>query len=242
MIPILKKLRALEDQAGKDVTLGVALAAAEPGQQTGQPKSQSRRRSRQNTQQVAEGESTQDSKQEKRAEGKQKTRLHPTRGRKESRDGREVNEGEINEKIKGKYGGNMKDEVPEERGSEVLSPGNLSLSVTTVYVGGIPAELRVSELKTALREREAAPLRLTWQGAQHRAFLDYSDPQSAEHALEALHGLSLNGQTLQAELAKSQQGGKRSGQSRRRPRPSAALKSKIVSPDTKDDTAEKTDQ
>uniref|UniRef100_A0A3B4YA30 Methenyltetrahydrofolate synthase domain-containing protein n=1 Tax=Seriola lalandi dorsalis TaxID=1841481 RepID=A0A3B4YA30_SERLL len=56
-----------------------------------------------------------------------------------------------------------------------------------------------TKLKTALREREAAPLRLTWQGAQHRAFLDYSDPQAAEQALEALQGLSLNGHSLQAD-------------------------------------------
>ena len=93
------------------------------------------------------------------------------------------------------------------------------LSVTTVYLGGIPAGLRVSELKTALREREAAPLRLTWQGAQHRAFLDYCDPQAADQALEALQGLSLNGQSLQAELAKSQRGGRRPGPPNRRPRP-----------------------
>uniref|UniRef100_G3PTW8 Methenyltetrahydrofolate synthase domain-containing protein n=1 Tax=Gasterosteus aculeatus TaxID=69293 RepID=G3PTW8_GASAC len=142
-IPILKKLLALEEQAGKDVTLGVAPTAAESGMQTGQPKRQTRRRPRQNIQQD--------------------------------------------------------DKVPSQR--------KLPLSVTTVYLGGIPAGLRVSELKAALREREAAPLRLTWQGAQHRAFLDYSDPQAAEQALEALQDLSLNGHSLQAELAKSQRGG-----------------------------------
>ncbi|XP_039989912.1 methenyltetrahydrofolate synthase domain-containing protein isoform X1 [Xiphias gladius] len=237
-IPILKKLRALEEQAGKDVTLGAVPAAAKPGVQTSQPKSQTRRRPRQNMQQDAEGESTQDSKQEKRAEGEQKARLRTARVRKESRgDGREVNEGEIDEKRKGKSGGNMQEKGPEERESEVMSKRKLPLSVTTVYLGGIPAGLRVSELKTALREREAAPLRLTWQGAQHRAFLDYSDPQAAEQALEALQGLNLNGYSLQAELAKSQRGGKRSGQSNRRQRPSAS-----ASPVIKGDTAEKTDQ
>uniref|UniRef100_A0A4W6C284 Methenyltetrahydrofolate synthase domain-containing protein n=1 Tax=Lates calcarifer TaxID=8187 RepID=A0A4W6C284_LATCA len=160
-IPILKKLRALEEQAGKDVTLG-AVPAAEKGL--------------------------------------------------------------------------------EERGGEVTSQRKLPLSVTTVYLGGIPAGLRVSELKTALREREAPPLRLTWQGAQHRAFLDYSDPQAAEQALEALQGLSVNGHSLQAELAKSQRGGKRSAQSNRRPRPSTGPKSNTAPPGIKDDTTEKTEQ
>uniref|UniRef100_A0A8C7TYX2 Methenyltetrahydrofolate synthase domain-containing protein n=1 Tax=Oncorhynchus mykiss TaxID=8022 RepID=A0A8C7TYX2_ONCMY len=98
------------------------------------------------------------------------------------------------------------------------------LTVTTVYLGGIPAGLRVSELKTALREREAAPIRLTWQGAQHRAFLDYLDPQAADQALAALEGLSLNGHDLQAELAKSQRGGRRPGPSNRRSRPNTGPK------------------
>ncbi|XP_044063856.1 methenyltetrahydrofolate synthase domain-containing protein isoform X4 [Siniperca chuatsi] len=238
-IPILKTLRALEEQAGKDVTLGAAPPAAEPGLQTGQPRRQTRRRPRQNTQQDAEGES----KQEKRAESEQKARQRPARVRKESRgDGGRGKEGEINERGKGRSGGNMKEKDPEEGGSEVMSQRKLPLSVTTVYLGGIPAGLRVSELKTALREREAAPLRLTWQGAQHRAFLDYSDPEAAEQALEALQGLSLNGHSLQAELAKSQRGGKRSGQSNRRPRPSTAPKSKSAPADTESDTNEMTEQ
>ncbi|NXN96011.1 MTHSD protein, partial [Rhinopomastus cyanomelas] len=73
--------------------------------------------------------------------------------------------------------------------------------VTTVYVGNIPPSLRVSELKCALREFHATPLRLTWQGAQHRAFLDYKDKAAAERAASSLKGLSLQGSTLQVELA-----------------------------------------
>ncbi|XP_078106104.1 methenyltetrahydrofolate synthase domain-containing protein isoform X1 [Sander vitreus] len=233
-IPVLKKLRALEEEAGKDVTLGAAPVAPEPGLQTGQPKRQTRRRPRQKMQQDDEGES----KPEK-IESEQKARQwRPTRVRKESRgDGEEGNG-----RGKGKRGENIKEKGPEEGGGEVMSQRKLPLSVTTVYLGGIPAGLRVSELKTALREREATPLRLTWQGAQHRAFLDYIDPQTAERALEALQDLSLNGHSLQAEMAKSQRGGKRSGQSNRRPRPPTAPISKTAPPDTESDTNEKTEQ
>ncbi|XP_026233987.1 methenyltetrahydrofolate synthase domain-containing protein isoform X1 [Anabas testudineus] len=242
-IPILKKLRALEEQDGKDVTLGEMPAAAEPSLQTVQPKRQTRQRPRQNTRQDADREPMLDSKQDRGAEEEQKARLRPARVRKESRgEGRGGNEGEVNKRRKGKSGGNMKEKGPEEEGSEVMSQHKVPLSVTTVYLGGIPAGLRVSELKTALREKGAGPLRLTWQGAQHRAFLDYSDPQAAEQALESLQGLNLNGHSLQAELAKSQRGGKRSGQSNRRPRPSAAPKSKTAPPDTKGDVAAKTEQ
>ncbi|NXQ91372.1 MTHSD protein, partial [Nyctibius grandis] len=76
--------------------------------------------------------------------------------------------------------------------------------ITTVYVGNIPPSLRVSELKCALREFHATPLRLNWQGAQHRAFLDYKDKATAESAVSSLKGLSLGGNTLRVELAKSQ--------------------------------------
>ncbi|NXT81653.1 MTHSD protein, partial [Zapornia atra] len=76
--------------------------------------------------------------------------------------------------------------------------------ITTVYVGNIPPGVRVSELKCALREFQATPLQLNWQGAQHRAFLDYKDKATAERAVSSLKGLSLRGNTLLVELAKNQ--------------------------------------
>ncbi|OCT84519.1 hypothetical protein XELAEV_18022673mg [Xenopus laevis] len=74
----------------------------------------------------------------------------------------------------------------------------------TVYIGDIPSTTRVSELKSMLRERGAAPLRLTWQGAQHRAFLDYRDVAQAKQALSSLEGISINGISLLVELARTQ--------------------------------------
>ncbi|NWW70080.1 MTHSD protein, partial [Climacteris rufus] len=77
-------------------------------------------------------------------------------------------------------------------------------TITTVYVGNFPPSLRVSELKSALREFHVAPLRVNWQGAQHRAFLEYRDQGAAERAVSSLQGLSLGGNALRVELAKSQ--------------------------------------
>ncbi|KAM6943603.1 methenyltetrahydrofolate synthase domain-containing protein [Xenentodon cancila] len=236
-IPILKKLRALEEQAGKDVTLGAASPTADYGLQTVQPKRQPRQGPRQNDRQKAEGQPM----PERSVQAEQKPRQQPARVRKESRGAKE---GQVDHTKKGKSREGTKEQGPEDSGDEAASQRWLSSSITTVYLGGIPAGLRVSELKSALRERKAAPLRLTWQGAQHRAFLDYSDRQAADQALEALQGLSLNGHSLQAELAKSQRGGKRSGQSNRRQRPSPAPKSKLTPPEVKSTTnhAEKTEE
>ncbi|NXM44553.1 MTHSD protein, partial [Gymnorhina tibicen] len=77
-------------------------------------------------------------------------------------------------------------------------------TITTVYVGNLPASLRVSELKSALRELRVIPVRLSWQGAQHRAFLEYRGKETAGRAVSSLQGLSLGGNALRAELAKSQ--------------------------------------
>ncbi|NWI41152.1 MTHSD protein, partial [Picathartes gymnocephalus] len=77
-------------------------------------------------------------------------------------------------------------------------------AVTTVYVGNLPGSLRVSELKNALRELQVIPVRVNWQGAQHRAFLEYRDQGTAARAVSSLQGLSLGGNALRVELAKSQ--------------------------------------
>ncbi|XP_006888847.1 PREDICTED: methenyltetrahydrofolate synthase domain-containing protein isoform X1 [Elephantulus edwardii] len=71
-----------------------------------------------------------------------------------------------------------------------------------VHVGGFPVGARVSELKQALRERGAAPLRLTWQGPRRPAILIYQDLATAEQAVTALQGLQLGTRSLQVELAR----------------------------------------
>ncbi|CAL8351256.1 unnamed protein product [Merluccius merluccius] len=239
-IPVLKKLRALELQSGKEVLLGPE-PSVEPGraQRGGEqalqgegpkPRRHGRPRPRRNTRRDSEGEPRQEGGPGSNEEPAQKPRRRPARVRREggkgdnpgangSEEGRERVRGERRGRSwRGTVGeGGRERRGKEEDGAEGESQPGLPSNVTTVYLGGIPAGLRVSELKTALREKEALPLRLTWQGAQHRAFLDYGDPQAADQAMEALQGLSLNGQSLHAELAKNQRGGRRAGPSRSRP-------------------------
>ncbi|XP_036441431.1 methenyltetrahydrofolate synthase domain-containing protein isoform X1 [Colossoma macropomum] len=172
-IPILKKLRALEQKAGNDVTLKVS--SAESVKPAAEPKPE------------AKPNPKRDPKSRPRHEPKQEPKRQYIENGAE-RPG----------------GGAVEQEHP--RGSS-----------STLYLGGIPAGLRVSELKTVLRERNAVPLRLTWQGAQHRAFLEYNDGPGADLALTALQDLSINGHTLKAERAKSQRGGHRPNQTLQRP-------------------------
>ncbi|KAG9272946.1 methenyltetrahydrofolate synthase domain-containing protein [Astyanax mexicanus] len=172
-IPILKKLRALEQKAGKDVTLRAPPAECEK------------------------------LKEEPKEEAKPNPKRRPRREPKQ--DPKPQHIGPVRDGSDRPEGGAVGREPPQCPSS-------------TLYLGGIPAGLRVSELKSVLRERNAVPLRLTWQGAQHRAFLEYSDEPAADLALTALQELSINGHTLQAERARSQRGGRRPNQTQQRPR------------------------
>ncbi|XP_023701345.1 methenyltetrahydrofolate synthase domain-containing protein isoform X1 [Paramormyrops kingsleyae] len=84
-------------------------------------------------------------------------------------------------------------------------------AVNTLHLGGVPAGLRVSELKRSLQERGALPQRLIWQGANGRAFLDYGDHEKAQAALTALQALSINGHNMQVAFARGQRSRRRPG-------------------------------
>ncbi|XP_035968935.1 methenyltetrahydrofolate synthase domain-containing protein isoform X2 [Halichoerus grypus] len=81
----------------------------------------------------------------------------------------------------------------------------------TVYIGNLPRDAQVSELKRALRELGAVPQRLTWQGPQRRAFLHYEAPTSAQQAVSCLQGLRLGATTLKVALARQQKAGDETG-------------------------------
>lgn len=70
----------------------------------------------------------------------------------------------------------------------------------TVCVGNLPYNTRVRELKRALQEVGAVPLRLTWQGPQHRAVLHYTDSAAAQQAASLLQGLRLGANALRVSL------------------------------------------
>ncbi|XP_057610337.1 methenyltetrahydrofolate synthase domain-containing protein isoform X3 [Chionomys nivalis] len=70
----------------------------------------------------------------------------------------------------------------------------------TVYVGNLPSNARVRELKRALQELGAVPLRLTWQGPQHRAILHYADSAAAQQAASRLQGVHLGANALRVAL------------------------------------------
>ncbi|XP_017321705.3 methenyltetrahydrofolate synthase domain-containing protein isoform X2 [Ictalurus punctatus] len=155
-IPILKKLRALEQKAGKDVMLKVSSAESMKTKREHKP----------------EPKPGPDPKH------------HPKTPRQDHA-------------------------LPLEEAD--LKRERSQAPVSTLYLGDLPAGLRVSELKRFLRERDAVPVRLTWKGAQRRAFLEYSDERASDQALDALQGLCINGHTPQVERAKSQKSFRRPG-------------------------------
>ncbi|XP_027015033.1 methenyltetrahydrofolate synthase domain-containing protein isoform X1 [Tachysurus fulvidraco] len=161
-IPILKKLRAFEQKAGKDVTLKVSSAESVKIKQGYKPKHEP------NPNYASEPDPRQD----------------------------------------GSLSASGSGEEPDVSRERPRAP------VNTLYLGGLPAGLRVSELKGFLRERDVLPVRLIWQGAQRRAFLEYADERASDQALDILQGLCVNGHVLHIERAKHQKSFRRPGASK----------------------------
>uniref|UniRef100_A0A2K5K1C0 Methenyltetrahydrofolate synthase domain-containing protein n=2 Tax=Colobus angolensis palliatus TaxID=336983 RepID=A0A2K5K1C0_COLAP len=145
-IPVLRSLRAREQQAGKDVTLqGERQHLPEPGRQQAVPLSAGRR--------------------PPDTAGPEASSMEAASG------------------------------SPPEEGAPLAAD---------VYVGNLPRDARVSDLKRALRELGSVPLRLTWQGPRRRAFLRYPDSAAAQQAVSCLQGLRLGTDTLRVALARQQ--------------------------------------
>lgn len=85
-------------------------------------------------------------------------------------------------------------------GSHSLLQRSDTQLAATVCVGNLPYSARVCELKRALQELGAVPLRLTWQGQKHRAFLHYTDSAAAQQAASLLQGLRLGDNALRVSL------------------------------------------
>ncbi|XP_076848661.1 methenyltetrahydrofolate synthase domain-containing protein isoform X1 [Brachyhypopomus gauderio] len=163
-IPILRKLRVLEQEAGRAVTLKSSPVEALPAGQATDPR-----------------------------------RPHPGLRPDANQKPKHVCFASAGDGGERDEGGGVEHEFPK-------SPAG------TLYLGGIPAGLRVGELKRLLRERHATPHKLTWQGPRGSAFLHYSDGPAAGRALAALQGLSVDGHTLRAERARGRRGGHRADQ------------------------------
>nr|XP_020747691.1 methenyltetrahydrofolate synthase domain-containing protein isoform X2 [Odocoileus virginianus texanus] len=86
-------------------------------------------------------------------------------------------------------------------------PESGSVPSSSVEIGNLPQDVRVSQLKRALSALGVVPSRLTWQGPQHRAFLHYRDPAEAQQAIACLQGFRLGASTVRVVLARQQRAG-----------------------------------
>ncbi|XP_065781229.1 methenyltetrahydrofolate synthase domain-containing protein isoform X7 [Muntiacus reevesi] len=91
------------------------------------------------------------------------------------------------------------------RSPQDLAPPELgSVPSSSVEIGNLPRDVRVSQLKRTLSALGVVPSRLTWQGPQHRAFLHYRDPAEAQRAIACLQGFRLGAGTVRVVLARQQ--------------------------------------
>ena len=71
----------------------------------------------------------------------------------------------------------------------------------SLYVGGIPRSVRVSEFKAKVRGQEVNPISVIWQGGMGRSYLLFDNNDEIDKALEALKGLNINGKDLRIEVS-----------------------------------------
>lgn len=173
-VPILKRLRKMESDAGKDVTIKdsaevdpIDSAEEENDDADNRPRSGRGRRGRRG------GRGAYGNQRPYRngpGEG------YPGRGRGGRRRGR-------------------------GRGGLRDGPGRRQYEddIPSVYVGGIPGSVRVSELKSKIREKEVNPLRVIWHGQNGHAFLQFQEATAADEAIEALKDLEIVGKPLRVE-------------------------------------------
>lgn len=98
-------------------------------------------------------------------------------------------------------------------------PESGSVPSSSVEIGNLPPDVRVSQLKRALSALGVVPSRLTWQGPQHRAFLHYRDPAEAQQAIACLQGFRLGASTVRVVLARQQRAGDLGGSHTAEPLP-----------------------
>ena len=179
-IPVLKKLRAIEEKAGKDVTLQPMPERAlnDGGDMRG------------SNQAVENGEEQSSPKRERR-------RRPPRRGARHSRgdseSGRQSDAEERN--LEG-------DGSPQRERRERPNRRRQPLGDTfSIFVGSIPRSCRVSTFKTAIREKGVSPLRVIWHGGNGHAFLQFEKSDEMEDAMQKLAGLEIRDRELRIELS-----------------------------------------
>ncbi|CAH2324097.1 methenyltetrahydrofolate synthase domain-containing isoform X1 [Pelobates cultripes] len=77
--------------------------------------------------------------------------------------------------------------------------------VPTLYIGNIPPTTTINEFKDILQDKGAPPLRLKWLRDRRIAFLDYMDMAQTRQALSSLQGLTIHGNSLWVDMARAKQ-------------------------------------
>lgn len=82
---------------------------------------------------------------------------------------------------------------------------------SSVYIGGIPKTLRVSELKQQVKDKDVKPLQVIWHGRNGHAFLVFPKEKEADEALSCLGDLCINDKKLTVQLSKRTQNRRKDG-------------------------------
>ncbi|GFR70484.1 methenyltetrahydrofolate synthase domain-containing protein [Elysia marginata] len=84
-----------------------------------------------------------------------------------------------------------------------------------VWMGGLSSRLRVSALKSELRNLNLIPARLVWRGPRGFAYLHFHTTDTAKEAVDTLFGREFEGREAKVEMANNDRPRRRGGDYRR---------------------------
>ncbi|CAG2216859.1 uncharacterized protein LOC143053441 [Mytilus galloprovincialis] len=100
---------------------------------------------------------------------------------------------------------NRRSEGDENEDQQGQSPrrrrGPPRTPIPTIFVGSVQRSVRVSELKSKIREKNVNPLRVIWNGAKCYALLQFPKMNEMEAAFDTLQDFEMNGKKLKIEIS-----------------------------------------
>ncbi|KAK3594817.1 hypothetical protein CHS0354_002861 [Potamilus streckersoni] len=205
-VPILRQLRDMDIAAGCDVTLKEGVEEKLKLADQRREEMRQRREEQLNSQNVDGDGADRERNSYRRRRPRQFRRDRPRR-RPMRTDDRSESETE------GTKDGNLEESDRRAKGDNYEADDNRrrrpiqrrrrrQRRPPTIFVGGLPRSLRVSDFKAKVRENSVQPIRVIWRGPNGHAFLQFETADKMEAALEALVDLHIDDKKLRVEESK----------------------------------------
>jgi len=219
-IPVLRKLRQREREAGIDVTLAKRVVSqnkeddaddkAKKNKSRKKPYVRNNQRKKSENTSDYDHEGAEDIKEERRRQ-KPRRRQTSNRQKKDSnmRQSGGDDDGAKTNPPRRTYRSSDGNSLSENDGDQSYEKSprrnksrKMRAKTHSVFVGDLPRSLRVSEMKSQIRNQGVNPLRVVWHGGSGHAFLFFLKKREANFAIEKLTNVKISDQLIRVEMSR----------------------------------------